>query len=133
MLRLECTNCKTKAQLALKRCKHFELGYAVLWLFSAHDANDYAVATRRQRVRLWSFRCWRVSFHYIFHWVTVSWHGHQSYNKMKPEDSFSLKRFQITIKAECVEIQKPLRSIIRALPCYYLISRGMRVKQTSLS
>ncbi|KAL9137292.1 MAG: hypothetical protein Q9175_001496 [Cornicularia normoerica] len=26
VLRLECTNCKTKAQLALKRCKHFELG-----------------------------------------------------------------------------------------------------------
>ena len=27
VLRLECTQCKTKAQLALKRCKHFELGY----------------------------------------------------------------------------------------------------------
>ena len=27
VLRLECTNCKTKAQLSLKRCKHFELGY----------------------------------------------------------------------------------------------------------
>ncbi|KAF7672960.1 60s ribosomal protein l44 [Alternaria burnsii] len=26
VLRLECTQCKTKAQLALKRCKHFELG-----------------------------------------------------------------------------------------------------------
>ncbi|KAF5212568.1 40s ribosomal protein L44e [Clavispora lusitaniae] len=26
VLRLECVNCKTKAQLALKRCKHFELG-----------------------------------------------------------------------------------------------------------
>ncbi|QIW98756.1 hypothetical protein AMS68_004274 [Peltaster fructicola] len=25
VLRLECTQCKTKAQLALKRCKHFEL------------------------------------------------------------------------------------------------------------
>ena len=30
VLRLECTVCKTKAQLALKRCKHFELGYATL-------------------------------------------------------------------------------------------------------
>ena len=30
VLRLECTNCKTKAQLALKRCKHFELGYVDL-------------------------------------------------------------------------------------------------------
>src|SRR6195952_5533750 len=30
VLRLECTNCKTKAQLALKRCNHFELGYAIL-------------------------------------------------------------------------------------------------------
>jgi len=28
VLRLECTVCKTKAQLSLKRCKHFELGYA---------------------------------------------------------------------------------------------------------
>lgn len=27
VLRLECTVCKTKAQLSLKRCKHFELGY----------------------------------------------------------------------------------------------------------
>ncbi|KAI6090495.1 60S ribosomal protein L44 [Hypoxylon rubiginosum] len=26
VLRLECVNCKTKLQLALKRCKHFELG-----------------------------------------------------------------------------------------------------------
>ena len=30
VLRLECTSCKTKAQLALKRCKHFELGYVTL-------------------------------------------------------------------------------------------------------
>ncbi|KAF3491181.1 60S ribosomal protein L44 [Arthroderma uncinatum] len=29
VLRMECTVCKTKAQLALKRCKHFELGYVV--------------------------------------------------------------------------------------------------------
>ncbi|OJJ01476.1 hypothetical protein ASPVEDRAFT_28135 [Aspergillus versicolor CBS 583.65] len=26
VLRLECTACKTKKQLSLKRCKHFELG-----------------------------------------------------------------------------------------------------------
>ena len=26
VLKLECVECKTKAQLALKRCKHFELG-----------------------------------------------------------------------------------------------------------
>jgi ribosomal protein L44E len=35
VLRLECTNCKTKAQLSLKRCKHFELGYA------AHNPTPY--------------------------------------------------------------------------------------------
>lgn len=29
VLRLECTGCKSKKQLALKRCKHFELGYVV--------------------------------------------------------------------------------------------------------
>ena len=34
VLRLECTNCKTKAQLSLKRCKHFELGYVI-------DLSDY--------------------------------------------------------------------------------------------
>ncbi|KAL9012958.1 MAG: hypothetical protein Q9173_002326, partial [Seirophora scorigena] len=32
VLRLECTACKTKAQLALKRCKHFELGYVLFSL-----------------------------------------------------------------------------------------------------
>ncbi|WOO84755.1 60S ribosomal protein L44 [Vanrija pseudolonga] len=26
VLRLECTSCKSKSQIALKRCKHFELG-----------------------------------------------------------------------------------------------------------
>ena len=26
VVKLECVECKTKAQLALKRCKHFELG-----------------------------------------------------------------------------------------------------------
>ncbi|KLT42859.1 hypothetical protein CC85DRAFT_245316 [Cutaneotrichosporon oleaginosum] len=26
VLRLECTSCKTKHQISLKRCKHFELG-----------------------------------------------------------------------------------------------------------
>ncbi len=35
VLRLECTVCKTKAQLALKRCKHFELGYALFQIPSA--------------------------------------------------------------------------------------------------
>ena len=34
VLRLECTQCKYKAQLALKRCKHFELGYAVFMISS---------------------------------------------------------------------------------------------------
>lgn len=32
VLRMECTACKAKAQLALKRCKHFELGYAFTFL-----------------------------------------------------------------------------------------------------
>lgn len=33
VLRLECTACKAKKQLALKRCKHFELGYVIFWLW----------------------------------------------------------------------------------------------------
>merc|ERR1712000_615831 len=36
VLRLECVKCKTKCQLALKRCKHFELG-----------------GDKKTRVRLW--------------------------------------------------------------------------------
>ena len=34
VLRLECVDCKTKMQLPLKRCKHFELG----WVVSPADA-----------------------------------------------------------------------------------------------
>lgn len=30
VLRLECTSCKAKKQLPLKRTKHFELGYVFL-------------------------------------------------------------------------------------------------------
>lgn len=57
VLRLECTQCKTKAQLALKRCKHFELGYA-----SPHATRMTglltvtAVVTRRPRVLLLCFK-----------------------------------------------------------------------------
>ena len=31
VLRLECTACKSKKQLSLKRCKHFELGYVLVF------------------------------------------------------------------------------------------------------
>jgi hypothetical protein len=62
VLRLECVNCKTKMQLALKRCKHFELGYvfyhtAVGRRRVRNETNHNAcatVVTRRRRVRLWS-------------------------------------------------------------------------------
>jgi large subunit ribosomal protein L44e len=62
VLRLECTTCKTKAQLALKRCKHFELGYVTLQESGIVDgedgeANDFAVVTRRPRVLRWYSRC----------------------------------------------------------------------------
>jgi large subunit ribosomal protein L44e len=67
VLRLECTQCKTKAQLALKRCKHFELGYVTpppqhdsppvedpgISLLTIHST----VVTRRPRVLLLSSRC----------------------------------------------------------------------------
>ena len=42
VLRLECTVCKAKSQLALKRCKHFELGsveFAFFWLLHLKTAN----------------------------------------------------------------------------------------------
>ncbi|EFE33365.1 uncharacterized protein ARB_07725 [Trichophyton benhamiae CBS 112371] len=59
VLRMECTVCKTKAQLALKRCKHFELGYVPG--FCAHGYSlesvlirtfNSIVVTRRPRVLL---------------------------------------------------------------------------------
>ncbi len=71
---MECTACKTKAQLALKRCKHFELGY-VYALFDFRlrtytptledtrlldlertGANWFTVATRRPKVLRWCSR-----------------------------------------------------------------------------
>jgi hypothetical protein len=56
VLRLECTQCKTKAQLALKRCKHFELGYvdSEVLLKDECVANGFisTVVTRRPRVLL---------------------------------------------------------------------------------
>jgi len=56
VLRLECTACKTKAQLSLKRCKHFELGYAAIYARSGIVADVPAVVTRRRRVRPWCFK-----------------------------------------------------------------------------
>lgn len=62
VLRLECVKCKTKAQLSLKRCKHFELGYVVtaISLVVLWDDTDRvfstAVVTRRPRVPLLSFK-----------------------------------------------------------------------------
>jgi ribosomal protein L44E len=59
VLRLECTQCKTKKQLALKRCKHFELGYAltsIQTILKVFQANMLVrtVVTRRPRVLLLS-------------------------------------------------------------------------------
>lgn len=52
VLRLECTSCKTKAQLSLKRCKHFELGYVRLIAKSnvSKSLTFFPVVTRRPRV-----------------------------------------------------------------------------------
>lgn len=54
VLRLECTACKTKKQLALKRCKHFELGYVILehsWIkMMMLTYILFTVVTRRPRV-----------------------------------------------------------------------------------
>lgn len=57
VLRLECTSCKTKAQLALKRCKHFELGYVASDTGRSRVGLTFrAVVTRRPRVLLWCSR-----------------------------------------------------------------------------
>ncbi|KAI4101874.1 MAG: hypothetical protein L6R37_004749 [Teloschistes peruensis] len=60
VLRLECTVCKTKAQLALKRCKHFELGYvsqcnALRVDYVITDGEPFLVVIRRRRGRRWCF------------------------------------------------------------------------------
>lgn len=57
VLRLECTQCKTKAQLALKRCKHFELGYVhppSVVFPPCTNLPFLTVVTRRPRVLLLS-------------------------------------------------------------------------------
>lgn len=51
VLRLECTACKTKAQLALKRCKHFELGYVLLIYLGLEDGD---VCTDADKIRFFS-------------------------------------------------------------------------------
>lgn len=45
VLRLECTACKTKAQLSLKRCKHFELGYVTSVAVRKWLACDYILTS----------------------------------------------------------------------------------------
>ncbi|KAL4725401.1 40s ribosomal protein L44e [Fusarium chlamydosporum] len=58
VLRLECVKCKTKLQLALKRCKHFELGYVNYWIFGiGMMLTITTVVTRRQRVLLLFSKC----------------------------------------------------------------------------
>lgn len=59
VLRLECVKCKAKSQLALKRCKHFELGY-VQHHIRGHERRVLTrrtVVTRRRRVLLWCSKC----------------------------------------------------------------------------
>jgi hypothetical protein len=58
---MECTVCKTKAQLALKRCKHFELGYVLMPFLRLHsqlergaDCVALTVVIRKPRVPLLS-------------------------------------------------------------------------------
>jgi hypothetical protein len=77
VLRLECNACKTKAQLSLKRCKHFELGYALV--DSDKDVQTLTippVVTKRPRAlllcsRLLSF-CLASSGseHTVYGWMT---------------------------------------------------------------
>jgi ribosomal protein L44E len=68
VLRLECTSCKTKAQLSLKRCKHFELGYEDAKIKRGTNADNSTVVTRRPRVLRLSSRCvhsWRTLWHLL--------------------------------------------------------------------
>jgi len=68
VLRLECTSCKTKAQLSLKRCKHFELGYGDTRYQRRPNADKTTVVTKRRRVLRLSSRCvhsWRTLWHLL--------------------------------------------------------------------
>jgi len=64
VLRLECTSCKTKAQLSLKRCKHFELGYVEFleWILERTILTGLIVVTRRLRVPPLSFKRLHTSY-----------------------------------------------------------------------
>lgn len=78
VLRLECVKCKTKLQLALKRCKHFELGYDYPPVPDKHSPWKLitsTVVTRRRRVLLWCSKridCFRsTDFYGSFHGIRI--------------------------------------------------------------
>lgn len=56
-MKLECVECKTKAQLALKRCKHFELG-----------------GEKSKRVKLYNSKLvgYRKYYFYIINFITTT-------------------------------------------------------------
>ena len=85
VLRLECTSCKTKAQLSLKRCKHFELGYEDAEIKRGKTADNTTVVTRRQRVLRWSSRyvhSWRTLWHLLLAREGLSIFGSETYCNM---------------------------------------------------
>ena len=76
VLRLECTACKTKAQLALKRCKHFELGY--VWNYVAMTVpalTSLTAVTRRRRVRRLCSKMFTKSYEAGFYYRTLTRHA----------------------------------------------------------
>jgi Ribosomal protein L44 len=53
VLRLECVKCKTKSQLSLKRCKHFELGYVLVPAGQSQTLIVIIAETKRLREPPW--------------------------------------------------------------------------------
>ncbi|KAL3424049.1 60s ribosomal protein l44 [Phlyctema vagabunda] len=98
VLRLECTACKTKAQLALKRCKHFELGYGFLILWTRFMLILCEVVTRRPRVLRWYSRCVshvEVSFGHGRFGIEVGFlRGDAFYNTLAERDTEQWQSFQ---------------------------------------
>ncbi|EWG93750.1 Rpl42ap [Saccharomyces cerevisiae R103] len=57
VLRLECVKCKTRAQLTLKRCKHFELGSLYGFRFCIFFALKSDIITYYYNIKLYDNSC----------------------------------------------------------------------------
>lgn len=120
VLRLECTSCKTKAQLSLKRCKHFELGYEDSQSLRRMDADKATVVTRRRRALLLSSSCvhsWRT----FWHLLPVLGGGHvfhsETYCGLVQGSKDEIMKHAKNYFSECVFLHESQKTRFSQWPC----------------